>query len=236
MRRGRGLADTALEIGHRDDLGRQALGAVGAVILRLRSLRREKAAQAQHLVQGEPLGAALGFRTALGQIRIGLQHPAEMRLGHRDQIAGDLPGREQAQRFAPGLVHAAAGQVGAAAGAGGGDLGKAFGAGRRLQLGQGGVGIDVEIGWQPRLNCTVLAHASARCAVFWPDYHKTRHMEEKAASLRHFSAKYGETCPALYRIWGQGKIFCRLESCYLLLRRRPGADPALQIRRLAPPG
>ena len=53
--------------------------------------------QPQHLVEGEPLGAAVGLGAALGQGGVGAQHPAEVRRRHRDQVAGDLPGREAPQ-------------------------------------------------------------------------------------------------------------------------------------------
>ena len=37
--------------------------------------------QAQHFIQGEPFGPAFGFGHALGQMRIGFQHPPEMGRG-----------------------------------------------------------------------------------------------------------------------------------------------------------
>ena len=100
VRRGRGLADAALEVGDGGDLGRQALRAVGAVFLGAAAFGGEMRAQPQHLVEGEPLGAAVGLAPALGEGGVGAQHPAEMRRRHRDQVPGDLPGGEAPQRAA----------------------------------------------------------------------------------------------------------------------------------------
>ena len=97
MRRGRGLADAALEVGDRRDLGRQARRPPGPVFLGAAALGGEMRAQPQHLVEGEPAGAACGLGAALRQLGVGAQHPAEVRRRHRDQVAGDLPGREQPQ-------------------------------------------------------------------------------------------------------------------------------------------
>ena len=127
MRRGRGLADPALEVGHGDDFRRQAFGPVGQVVLGLRSLRSEEGAQLQHLVEGEPLGAPLGFRGALGQVGVLAQHAAEMRGRDGDQVLGDLPGREGAQTARPVLLQAPLGQVGASGPAGLGNGRKAGG-------------------------------------------------------------------------------------------------------------
>ncbi len=184
---GRGLADAALEIGDGSDLGRQPLWPVGAVFLGLGAFRGKMGAQAQNLVEGEPLGAALGFRQALRQIGIGLQNPAEMRGRHRDQVAGDLPGREQPQLLVPVLFEAAAGKVIAPARAGIGDAGEIPGAGGGIEIGKGGVGVDVEIGGQ--VGAGLRCHGNAaRCAVFWTEYHKRQYVETFTAQTLIFLA------------------------------------------------
>ena len=92
MRGGRGLADTALEIRHRHDLGGQVLGPVGQVLLGAGAFSGEMRAQSQHLVQGEPFCPGFRLASALGQIGVQLQHAAEMRGGDRNEIASDFPG------------------------------------------------------------------------------------------------------------------------------------------------
>ena len=97
MRRGRGLADTALEVGHRNHLGGQAFGPVGAVFLVGGTFRGEMVAQPQGFFQREPFGAA--GAGALWQIRVAFQHPPQMGRRNRYQIAADLPGGKLAQVF-----------------------------------------------------------------------------------------------------------------------------------------
>ena len=67
--------------------------------------------QAQNFVQGEPFGAAVGLAGALGQLWVLFQHTAKMGLRDGDQILGDFPRGEEAQLFAPILVHSPRGQV-----------------------------------------------------------------------------------------------------------------------------
>ena len=151
MRRGRGLADAALEVGDRRDLGRQARRPPGPVFLGAAALGGEMRPQPQHLVEGEPAGAACGLGAALRQLGVGAQHPSEVRRRHRDQVAGDLPGREQPQPLGLALAEAARREVGAAAGAGLGDRREVAGADRASELGQRRVGADTEIGRQRRV-------------------------------------------------------------------------------------
>ena len=146
MGRCRGLADAALEVRDGHDLGRQALGPPGQVLLGARSFGGEMRAQSQHLVQREPLGPALAFRPPLRQVGIELEHAAEMLGGNGDQVFRDLPGREQPQLLAPLGIHAPARQIGPALCAGGRHSGKLRRVHRSPQLCQGHVGVDVEIG------------------------------------------------------------------------------------------
>jgi hypothetical protein len=88
MRRGRGLADAALEIGHRHDLGGQARGAVGRYSLALEPPRRRNARAAQHLVEGEPLRAALGLGPALRQVGVLPSAPGGNARGRRGSGSG----------------------------------------------------------------------------------------------------------------------------------------------------
>ncbi len=101
MRGGRGLADAALEVRHRHDLGGQPLGAVGQVLLGLGPLGAEMGAQAQHLVEGEPLRAALGLGRGPGQVGVGAQHAAEMRGRDRDQVLVISQVENRRSRFSP---------------------------------------------------------------------------------------------------------------------------------------
>ena len=148
MCRGRGLADAALEIRHREDLRRQPGRPPGQIVAlrRLAALAAEEAAQAQHLVEGEPFRPGLGFGMALRQLGVGLQHPAQMALGDGDQVAADLPGREAPQMACVPGVEAAARQVLAAGGAGAGEGGKLRRADRLAEARGGPVGVDAEIG------------------------------------------------------------------------------------------
>ena len=144
--RGRGgLADPALEVRHRHDLGRQPGRAPGAVFLGAAALGGEMRAQAQHLVEGEPFRAPGGLGPALRQGGVGAEHPAEMRGRHRDQVFGDLPGGEQPQAPPAVRVMAAGDEIPPAFGAAPGDLGEVRRAHRRPQLGERLVGRDVEI-------------------------------------------------------------------------------------------
>ena len=111
MRRRRGLADAALEVGHRQHLRRQALGPIGQVVAAFGPLGGKKGAKPQDVVQGEPLGATLAFVRALRQIRVLPQYPAEMSGRHGDQVLGDLPGRELPERLLPSVVESAACKV-----------------------------------------------------------------------------------------------------------------------------
>ena len=148
MRTGRGLADAALEIGHGDDLGGQAFGAVGQVVAVARALGPEMRTQAQHLIQGEPFRAAFGFGPPLRQAWVLLQHAAEMRGCDRDQIAGDLPCRKETQAFAPLGIKPARGQICPALIAGRRNCRQILGAQRRRQFRQSRVQWYVEIGRQ----------------------------------------------------------------------------------------
>ena len=117
--------------------------------------------QPQHFVKGEPFRPALGFRQTLRQIGIGLQHPAKMGAGDRNQIAGDFPGREQPQLAPPILAQTPPGQIVAPGFASPRHGGKTRGRGRRPQFGQSRIGVDVEVG-RKRLT----AHDSRMCCVF----------------------------------------------------------------------
>ena len=107
MRRSGRLADPTFEVGDRDDLGGQIRRAPRQVFLGFGSLLTEEDPQAEYLVEGEPFGAVLGLGPTLWQIWILAQDAPKMGLGHGDQIAGDLPGREQAQVAPPILIQSA---------------------------------------------------------------------------------------------------------------------------------
>ena len=185
----RGLADAALEVGDGGDLGGQAGRAPRGVGLGAAALGGEVGAQPQDLVEGEPLGAARRLGAALGEGGVGAQDAAEVGLGDRDQVAGDLPGREQAQGLAAAGLEAAAGEVVAAAGAGLGDGGEVAGADRAPELGEGLVGGDAEVGRQRLLG--VLGHLLASCAVFSAMYHDSQHMEQKPSRDSLFLGRSG---------------------------------------------
>ena len=151
VRGGRGLADAALEVGDGADFRRQPRGAVGAVLLGAAALGGEVRPEPQHLVEGEPARPAFGLGVALRQLGVGAQHPAEVGRGHRDQVAGDLPGGEEPEPLAAVRLVAARHQVGAAAGAGARDFGEVAGAGRRVEIGQRRVWRDAEVGRRRRV-------------------------------------------------------------------------------------
>ena len=147
---GRGLADPALEIRDGRDLRRQALRAEGAVFLGPGALGGEMRPEPQDLVEGEPLGAGLGLGLALGQARVGAQNPAEMGGGDGDQVARDLPGREEAQGAPLGPAMAPGHEILPSPGTAQGEVGEILGADPVSEFGEGGVGRDAEIGGERR--------------------------------------------------------------------------------------
>ena len=144
MRRSRGLADAALEIGDRRDLGGQALGPVGQVFLGGHALGREMVSQRNHLLEREPFGAVRPF--ALRQVGVVPEHPAEMGGCDGQKVAADFPGGEFAQTLGAIRGIAALGQIGAAPFAKGGGLGESGGIHRLAQFRSGTGGVEVLIG------------------------------------------------------------------------------------------
>jgi len=71
-----------------------------------------------------------------------------MASGHRDEIAGDFPGREQTQAAGLSLLKTAALQIAAPCITGPGDRLETLGRGGAAQSGTGLIGINAEIGGQ----------------------------------------------------------------------------------------
>ena len=152
------------------------------------TLGGEVGAQAQHLVEGEPLRPARRLGAALGEGGVLAEDAAEVGLGDRDQVAGYLPGGEEPERLAAVRLVSAAGEVVAAAGAGLGDRRQVSGADRGAELGQRFVGGDAEVGRQRLLG--VLGHPLvASCIAFSAVYHDSWNMEQKPSRDSLFSRR-----------------------------------------------
>ena len=225
----RGLADAALEVGDRRDLGRQPGWAPWGVGLGAGPLGGKVGAQAQHLVEGEPLGAARRLGTALGEGGVGAEDAAEVGLGDGDQIAGDLPGREEPQGLAAARLVAAAGEVVATAGAGFGDRREVAGTDRRAELGERLVGGNAEVGRQRLLG--VLGHplvphvpCFGQCTTIRGTWNINRY------AIRFFEADqgvFGASEGPSGSGQGPGK---KLHRCYFVLERVLRVGAALPSR------
>ncbi len=186
MGRGRGLADAALEIRHRHDLGRQILRAPGQVFLGAGSFLREMRPKPQHLIQREPFRPAFGFAAALGQIRVLLQDAAEMLGGHGDQIFRDLPGREEPELLAALGIHAPAREIRPPPCAGIRNTRKLCRVDRPPKFRQRRIGADVEIGG---LLDPVPCHSGLMFAVF-RNIHRNGEHQSKCRTSRSFSKPF----------------------------------------------
>ena len=113
-------------------------------------------AQAQHFIEGKPFGPATCLGPALWQIRVLFEHAAEMPRGNGDQVTGDFPSGEKAQRPHAIFFKTATGQIGATGFAGACDTAEIRRCGGGAKRIERCVGMDVKIGGEWVILCHVL--------------------------------------------------------------------------------